>query len=109
MTFYAIALIIAVFIYVGFAAFNRNVTELLLEITGAMFFGILAIVGWRFSPWWLVAGWFIHPVWDVLLHGQFQLVEVPAGYPVVCLGYDIAIGLVLVFECSRSDFVVSQR
>lgn len=106
---YAIGLIIAAFIYVGFALTQDHSLWVMVEIAGTVLFSAMAIAGWRFSPWWLVAGWLIHPFWDVVLHSRVPVGFVPGWYPPVCLGYDVAIGLVLAYKLSCSRSAVSQR
>jgi uncharacterized membrane protein len=85
---YAIALIIAAFIYIGFSFRSGEWQWLLIESSGALIFSMMAIVGLKSSLLWLVAGWLVHPIWDVSLHQVHQTTFVPTWYPILCLGYD---------------------
>jgi hypothetical protein len=41
---------------------------LLAELVQVIVFGTMALLGLCGSPWWLVAGRALHPLWDVVLH-----------------------------------------
>ena len=61
-----------------------------LEILGLAIYGSMAIRGVYGSPWWLVAGWTLHPVWDGVLHyygpgGAFA----PTWWTVPCISWDL--------------------
>jgi hypothetical protein len=38
------------------------------ELAQLIVFGTMGLLGLRGSAWWLVAGWTLHPLWDVVLH-----------------------------------------
>jgi hypothetical protein len=61
----------------------------LLELAQVVFFGTLALLGWRGSAWWLAAGWALHPFWDAGLHylGPGRSFA-PMPYAVACISYD---------------------
>ena len=61
-----------------------------LEVLGLVIYGSMAIRGVFGSPWWLVAGWALHPVWDGVLHyygpgGAFA----PTWWTVPCISWDL--------------------
>lgn len=99
--FYAVALIIAALIYVGFSSLSQNTTWIFTEILGVIIFSIIAFVGIKFSPWFLAMGWLIHPAWDLLLDNHNLTAFVPQWYPTVCIGYDIAIALYIAWKCIK--------
>ena len=87
---YALGLISAAVIYVGFAlAGGADPRWTAIELTGILPFAGLAWLGLRRSAWWLAAGWGAHAAWDVGLHLVAGTpMFVPAWYPVVCIGFD---------------------
>jgi hypothetical protein len=68
-----IFLFIAAGAYFGFATVGREVVGAsavwtLVELLEVVVFGTMALLGLRGSPYWLAAGWALHPFWDFLLH-----------------------------------------
>jgi hypothetical protein len=87
---YAIGLVSAALIYVGFAVFGgASISWLVLELGGLALFSLVAIVGLRINVWALVLGWVAHVVWDVSLHKVSELEFVPKWYPIFCVGFDV--------------------
>jgi hypothetical protein len=86
-------LIIAALAYVLFAFRAQDVSVWLpLELLGVAIYGALGFLGLRRSPWWLVAGWALHPAWDIALHytgpgGEFA----PLWYILLCVTFDVAV------------------
>src|SRR4030095_13006718 len=60
-------------------------------------FGTMALLGLRGSPYWLGAGWALHPLWDVLLHyiGPGE-VFTPWTYAIACVSFDWLVVLYVV-------------
>ena len=55
--------------YFGFALLAApGLIWVLAELVQVIIFGAIALLGLRGSPWWLAAGWALHPLWDVVLH-----------------------------------------
>src|SRR5215216_3088656 len=80
---------IAAGVYFGFATSGRKVLGtgqvwMLVELVQVVGFGTLALLGLRGSPYWLAAGWALHPFWDVALH------YVGPGHPFTPWTYAIA-------------------
>lgn len=96
----ALALILAVTVaaYVGFALAERSARGLAVELVAAAALGALILLGLWASPYWLVAGYFGHGVWDLAHHpARLGTRLVPAWYVSACLVYDwIVAGLILV-------------
>jgi hypothetical protein len=66
-------LFIAAGAYFGFATLGRDVVDtspiwMLVEIAQVIVIGALALLGLRGSPYWIAAGWALHPFWDVVVH-----------------------------------------
>src|SRR5919107_6297517 len=101
----AIFLVIAAGAYFGFATVGRDVVGsdqiwILIELAQAIIFGVLALLGLRGSPYWLAAGWALHPFWDFLLHymGPGHSFT-PWTYAIACVRFDwlVAIYIVLAY------------
>jgi hypothetical protein len=93
----AVGLVIAALDYVGFAALAQaHAGWLGAELLGVAIYGAVALRGVRHSAWWLVAGWALHPVWDVALHyaGPGRAFA-PEWYTVSCLTWDLATAAIL--------------
>jgi len=86
----AIFLFAAAGAYFGFAVLaGAGPIWMLVELVGVFVFGTMALLGLRGSPWWLAAGWALHPLWDVVLHligpgGSFA----SQPYAVACVTFD---------------------
>ncbi|MEM6399098.1 MAG: DUF6010 family protein [Cyanobacteria bacterium P01_D01_bin.116] len=102
MKIYALALIIAALIYVGFSFLSQNTAWIFTEIIGVIIFSIISFLGLKFSPWLLAMGWLIHPVWDLFIDSHKLTAFVPHWYPTVCIGYDIAFALYIALKCIRT-------
>ncbi|NKX50784.1 hypothetical protein HER39_09445 [Arthrobacter deserti] len=69
----------------------------LVELAQVLVLGTMALLGLRRSPYWLAAGWAIHPFWGVLLHlvgpgNHFA----PASYAISCITWDWVVALYIV-------------
>jgi hypothetical protein len=100
-----IFLLIAAGAYFGFATLGRDVVDtqpiwMLVEVAQVIVFGTLALLGLRGSPYWIAAGWALHPFWDVVLHyiGPGHSFT-PWTYAIACVSFDwlIAIYIVIVY------------
>lgn len=102
---FAIALVIASAIYLGFAIRGAGTYWLLVEGLGMLLYGVFAWLGVRGSHLWLAAGWALHPLWDVGLHrvGPAQSFA-PAWYATACISFDLLVAgyLLLRFRASRT-------
>lgn len=95
---YAQALVIAAVIYVFFAALGgAGGRWWSIEVAGVAGFGLLAWLGVRRSGYFLAAGWLLHVLWDLLLHGP-ESYFVPAWYPAACLGFDVIVAIYAVID-----------
>jgi hypothetical protein len=88
--------------YFGFATVGREVVDArpiwtLVELLQVVVFGTMALLGLRGSPYWLAAGWALHPIWDVLLHylGPGQAFT-PWTYAIACISFDWLVALYIV-------------
>ena len=84
----AIFLGVAGGVYVGFALKDPEAKEKPIQWGGAIVFAVAAALGLWASPWWLVAGWALHAIWDALHHLRALKTRTSAGYPGLCAAYD---------------------
>jgi hypothetical protein len=89
----AIFLFAAAGAYFGFALLAApGPIWVLAELAQVIAFGAMALLGLRGSPWWLVAGWTLHPLWDVLLHYLGPGYSfAPITYTIPCLSFDLLV------------------
>lgn len=76
--------------YVGFAV-GAGVSRLwvLAEVVHVVVLGALGLPGLRGSPYWIAAGWAIHPIWDFVPHylGPGHAFA-PENWAVSCISFD---------------------
>jgi hypothetical protein len=60
-----------------------------------------AIAGAFWSPWFLVAIWFVHPLWDLIPR---DLPDHQHDLPLACLIYDLVVALYLLWRTRRGFF-----
>lgn len=93
----ALLLIVAALAYILFAyRTGQEPFWLLIELMGVGIYGTMGLVGIRRSPWWLVAGWALHPLWDIALHffGPGHTFA-PVTYTITCLSFDLWVAAVI--------------
>jgi hypothetical protein len=95
-------LFIAAGAYFGFATLGRDVVDtspiwMLVEIAQVIVIGALALLGLRGSPYWLAAGWALHPFWDVVVHyiGPGSAFT-PWTYAIACISFDWLVAIYIV-------------
>jgi hypothetical protein len=102
---YALGLLVTGLIYVLFPiAGGVGGKWLVLEIAGAIVYGVAAWVGFSRWPMALAIGWIGHSAWDLLLHLKCAgAAYTPDWYPWACLSFDVIVGFALMREIiSRS-------
>ncbi|MBL4781565.1 MAG: hypothetical protein JKX92_04930 [Porticoccaceae bacterium] len=97
-----VSLVVAAILYLVFALVMGDLTWVFIEVVGLPIYGFFYWLSYRYSIVWLSVGWFLHPVWDVLLHlcGPGNEV-VPAWYSVACVSFDIALGVYILYRFRR--------
>jgi hypothetical protein len=97
-----IGLIVAALIYLVFAVSGgADAKWMILELVGVAIYGSFAAMGTRASPWWLVAGWLLHPVWDVAIHYYGAgAAFTPAWYAIACVSFDVAVAAYIAYALS---------
>lgn len=96
MFVYAVGLVTAAIIYIGFALVGAaDAHWLAVEVAGLLLYAGFAWLSTR-SPWWLAVGWLAHAGWDTGLHLVAGTPAfVPRWYPAVCLGFDFLVAAMI--------------
>lgn len=100
----AYALIAVACLYVGFALRSDNPTAWAgFEMTGVAIFGSLAGLAIVRSPWFVVVGLALHPLWTYYFHylGAGQAFA-PAPFVLATMGFDVAAALFVAFSLWRN-------
>lgn len=87
---FAIGLVIAALIYLGFALNNDSLGWILIEFAGVPIYAVFAWLGLKKSGWFLAVGWALHPLWDAGLH-DYSTEFVPHWYIGGCIGFDLLV------------------
>lgn len=102
---FAYGLIAVSFVYVALSGRSDNPTVWLgFEMTGVAIFGSLAMLSVIGSPWWLIAGYALHPIWAIVFHyiGTGSAF-VPKEYVLANAGFDVALATYLAYETLRNS------
>jgi hypothetical protein len=86
--FYPTVLIVIASYYVLFAVMGESTHALVVEAVVATAFLVLAIVGFKYSLWLVVAALAAHGFLDVFHDQVIANPGVPAWWPAFCLTYD---------------------
>jgi hypothetical protein len=94
---YAVALVVAASIYLGFAAASgAALSWTALAAGGLSVFSLVALLGWRISAWALILGWTAHAAWDLMIDKIMPPGFAPQWYPFVCIGFDLFLAAYLI-------------
>ena len=88
-SFYSAALLVIGSLYLLFAAMAASRDALLAEAFPAVLFIAAAAIGFRTSPWIVVAGLALHGVFDFIHPAVITNPGVPAWWPAFCSAYDV--------------------
>lgn len=88
-SFYPVVLIVIASLYLLFAVMARSKGALVAEAIPALLFVATAALGFRKTPWLVVAGLALHGVFDFFHHAVIANPGVPAWWPGWCLAYDV--------------------
>ncbi len=83
-------------VYIGFTFSNvGRKQDILIEIANIAMYIVLILVGLSITPYFLVAGYFWHGLWDAIHHKRINLVQtkVPEWYIYGCILYDWVVGI----------------
>ncbi len=93
--FYPRLLVLIGSLYVLFALMNGVPAIVAGEALMAVPFLVVAALGWRFNPWWIVGGLTAHGFFDAVHGHVITNGGVPSWWPAFCATYDIAAAIVL--------------
>ena len=105
---------VLIFAAVGYIVFawdaGKSDAWMALEILDLAIYGSMAVRGVYGSPWWLVAGWALHPVWDAGLHyfgpgGTFA----PTWWTIPCISWDFLTAGYIAWRIMRGTHPVPAR
>jgi hypothetical protein len=104
----AYALIAVSFLYVGFAVSAEEAgTWIGFEMTGVAIFGTLAGLAIVRSPWFVVIGLALHPIWALYIHYYGAGRDfAPAPFVWATAGFDVAAALVVAVLILRQQKTV---
>jgi hypothetical protein len=88
-SFYPVVLIVIATLYLLFAAIAESTGSLVAEAIPALVFVAMATLGFRKTPWFVVAGLALHGVFDFFHHAVIANSGVPVWWPGWCLAYDV--------------------
>lgn len=100
----AYALIAVSFVYVGFAIRSEEpATWIGFEMTGVAVFGTLAGMSIVGSPWFVVIGFLLHPVWALYVHYTGAGSDfAPAPFVIANAAFDVVVALYVAFMALRA-------
>jgi hypothetical protein len=87
--FYPVVLIVIAALYLLFAVMAKSTGSLVAESIPALVFVAMAVLGFRKTPWLVVAGLALHGVFDFFHHAVIANPGVPLWWPGWCLAYDV--------------------
>ncbi|AEE54147.1 DUF6010 family protein [Haliscomenobacter hydrossis] len=91
------------FLYVGYTW--SNISALIMNLLQALFFLMLAYFGVKKNSYYLIAGYFLHGLWDFMYGHVGDPGLIPPDYDWFCSTYDFIIGfylLMLKFQMNRN-------
>jgi hypothetical protein len=93
--FYPLVLIITASYYVLFAVMGGSTSALLIELIVMTAFVAVAVAGFKFNIWLVVAAMAGHGVFDLLRGFFITNPGVPVWWPPFCLAYDVVVAAVV--------------
>ena len=87
--FYPTLVIVVAHYYGLFAVMGGSMTALGLESLAIAGFLILAVLGFKGTPWFIVAGLAGHGIFDFFHGGIIANPGVPSYWPMFCLSFDV--------------------
>ncbi len=100
-SFYPTVLIVVASYYALFAVLGGSGADLVAEVLGFGLFAAMALLGFRFGLWLVVAGLAGHGLLDAVHHLLIPNPGVPAWWPAFCGAYDLAAAACLAFVIRR--------
>lgn len=93
------------FLYVGFTW--TDTPTFIITAVQALFFVALAYYGVKRSFYYLIAGYFLHGIWDLGYDLYLQSSLLPPHYDLFCFSVDFLIGFYLLFIKYRAGRIIN--
>lgn len=100
-SFYPTVLIVIASYYDLFAVMGGNGADAVAETLGFGLFAAMALLGFRFGLWIVVAGLAGHGVFDLIHRSMITDPGVPPWWPIFCMSYDVVAAAWLAFLLRR--------
>ena len=88
LAFHSVCLAVIGAIYVGFAFADGRLAVVIIELTVATGFLVLALLGLWQAPVFLAIGLVLHAFWDLAHRPRGITTKLPAWYPPFCAAFD---------------------
>ena len=93
--FYPTVMIVIAAYYILFAATTGSSSVLMAEIAAAIVFILLAVIGFKTSPWFVVVALAAHGIFDFFHYRIIDDPGVPSFWPGFCSAFDIVAAIYL--------------
>jgi len=105
----ATILVAIAFIYVGFSLKENILSDIIIEVTAALVFFFIAIVGYTRHSKLIALGILLHGLWDLIHHFTSGLKSNPDYWPVYCLTIDViwSVYFYFIFKKEKSEVHLS--
>ncbi len=88
LAFHSVTLAVIGAIYVGFAFSDGRLSIVILELSVATAFIVLALLGLWQAPGFIAAGLVLHGFWDLAHRPHAITTKLPSWYPPFCAAFD---------------------
>ena len=97
IVFHTVSLTMIGAIYMGFAFADGRPSIVILELSVATVFIVLALLGLWVAPLFIAVGLVLHGIWDLLHHPRGIKTKLPVWYPPFCAAFDFLFAGVFLF------------
>jgi hypothetical protein len=80
-------------VYPGAALSDSRITWISIESAMSCLFFAIAVLGLTHSPIWLVLGFGLHGIWDMLHHSRIIKTRVVKWFPPLCAVFDFIVAV----------------
>lgn len=96
--FFPILLMVIATYYVLFATMGQAPGAIVAEAVAATVFSVVAVAGFKWTPWIVVAGLAAHGLFDLVHGALISNPGVPAFWPVFCAAFDVVLAVTLALQ-----------
>jgi hypothetical protein len=97
LVFHTVALTMIGSIYMGFAFADGRLLVVILELSVATVFIVLALLGLWIGPMFIAVGLVLHGLWDLAHHPRGITTRLPNWYPPFCAAFDFVFAAVFLY------------